>query len=157
MLQTQKHKSGHLDPLGIFLFFLFIFSCFNSRQKFFCSEYRGYGIQNDRLELRINGFFSVLKKTHCSLRYEQKTEMKKNLNSKYLGLRCVFFKTEKNSLILSSSQSFWIPKPQYSEEKKFGLIMDFHWEIFKRKSMKTFSWMGNTLWVWEQFYMIKMT
>ena len=71
-------------------------------QKKICSEYRGYGIQNDRLEVN----FGFEKKTHCSLRYEQKTEMKKNLNRKYLSLRCEFFKTEKNSLILSSSRSF---------------------------------------------------
>ena len=74
-------------------------------QNIFCFEYRVYGIQNDRLKLRINEFFSVLQNSHRSQRYEQKTEIKKILNRKYLGLRCEFFKTEKNSLILSSSQS----------------------------------------------------
>ena len=53
-------------------------------QNIFCFEYRVYGIQNDRLELRINEFFSVLQNSHRSQRYEQKTEMKKILNRKYL-------------------------------------------------------------------------
>ena len=75
----------------------------------FCWVHRVYGIQNDRLDLRIKDFFSVLKKMNYSRRYKQKGEIEKKLNREYLGLRCVFFKTEKKFLILRSSRSFWIP------------------------------------------------
>ena len=40
-------------------------------KKKFPAEYRVYGIQNDRLELRINEFFSDLKNSHYSQRYLQ--------------------------------------------------------------------------------------
>ena len=33
--------------------------------------HRGYGIQNDRLDLTINEFLSVWKTMHCGLRYLQ--------------------------------------------------------------------------------------
>ena len=45
--------------------------------------------------IRINEFFSVLQNSHCSPRYEQKTEIKKISNHKYLGLRCEFLQNRK--------------------------------------------------------------
>ena len=67
--------------------------------------HRVYGIQNDCLNLTVNGFLTVLKMLHRSKRYLQKCKTKNPKNWKYLLLRCSVFKTIKNSLTLRSSTS----------------------------------------------------
>jgi len=107
------------------------------KTKIFGFEYRGYGIQNDQLELRINKKFSVLKKMLCSLRYEQNTDMKLNINQKYLNLRCVFFKSKKKIVSPKLELAvFDTINPIFGNKKFHGFIMYFSFFIerfFKEK------------------------
>ena len=87
LITRGKNRLVRLGPKGV-----------ENGQKFYSNKpqsQRGKNLASDRLELRINDIFSVLENSHRSQRYEQKTEMKKILNRKYLRLRCEFFKTEK--------------------------------------------------------------
>ena len=100
----------------------------------FCWVHRGFGIQNNQLDLRINEFLTVLKTLHGSQRYLQFFDLSLYLFCKYLQLQCIVSKTVKNSLILRSSWLFWIPKPLWTQQNRWQL---FHFSfIFLRKSMK---------------------
>ena len=71
--------------------------------------HRVYGMQNDRLDLRIKDFFFGFEKNALWPKILEKRWNLKKLNREYLRLRCTFLKTEKKFLILRSSRSFWIP------------------------------------------------
>ena len=82
------------------------------------SDYRVHGIQNDRLNLTISTQKSVLKNTHRVPSYYEKTVQ--NWHSKpnhqnsthfcrYLGTRCIFFKTDFCIETVGLSRSIWIP------------------------------------------------
>ena len=81
-------------------------------------DYRVHGIQIDRLGLTVSMQKSVLKNMHRVPRYYQKSVQnrpsKPNLQNlihfdRYLGTRCIVFKTDFCIETVSPSRSIWIP------------------------------------------------
>ena len=83
-----------------------------------CSDYGVHGIQIERLGLTVPTQKSVLKNMHRVPRYYQKSVQNRpskpnhrNLThfGRYLGTRCIFFKTDFCVGTVSPSRSIWIP------------------------------------------------
>ena len=102
MFQTHhKFVEGWRGPL------------YRSKKSF--SVYRVHGIQNNRLELTVSTQQSVLKNMHQVLSYWSKCPKFSRFGlaspiwtrfDQYLGIRCIFFKTDCCVETVSSSQLF---------------------------------------------------
>ena len=100
----------------------------------FCWVYRVYGIQNDRLNLRINEFLLVLKTMHCSQRYLQFFDL-------FFYLFCysaLFSKPLKSRYSWDRAGRFEYHKPYELNKIGDNFLMDF--------SFFTYRFFMKTLW-----------
>ena len=86
---------------------------YGSKKSF--SVYRVHGIQNNRLELTVSTQQSVLKNMHRILSYWSKCHKIRRFGlaspiltrfNQYLGIQCIYFKTDCFAETVSSSRSF---------------------------------------------------